>query len=108
MKKIVNIPFLSRPDWAYNAIRVNRMRTNVFKDISVPINADTTVRRRGDITVDTGAYGRYNGEIQIITTDLPADPKTRLVARIKEEDTWILDGITESKSFMLVCNDIGS
>ena len=66
------------------------------------------MRRRGDITVDTGAYGRYNGEIQIITTDLPVDPKTRLVARIKEEDTWILDGITESKSFMLVCNDIGS
>ena len=108
MEKIINIPFLSRPDRSYNAIRVNRMRTNVFKDISVPINADTPVRRRGDITVDTGAYGRYNGEIQIITTDLPADPKTRLVARIKEEDTWILDGITESKSFMLVCNDIGS
>lgn len=108
VEKIVNIPFLSRPDRACNVIRVNRMRTNVFKDISVPINADTTVRRRGDITVDTGAYGRYNGEIQVITTDLPADSKTRLVARIKEEDTWLLDGITENQSFMLVCKDMGS
>ncbi len=47
-------------------------------------------RRRGMITIDNAAYGRYSGELQIVTADRPEDERVNIAGRIAEKDLWKL------------------
>lgn len=63
--------------------------------------ASSQRRARGDITIDNDRYGRYAGELQIVLTDLPADPRVNVVARIVEQDLCLLDCLEAGRKFRL-------
>ena len=46
----------------------------------------TIARKKGSITIDNELYGRYAGEMQIATHDLPVDEKVNVVGMVVEED----------------------
>lgn len=58
-------------------------------------------RRRGDLSIDNLRYGRYEGELQILLRDLPADEKVNVVGRVIDEDLCLLDCLLPGRVFCL-------
>ncbi|TWT13349.1 DUF871 domain-containing protein [Planomicrobium sp. CPCC 101079] len=61
----------------------------------------TIERLCGSITVDNEKYGRYQGEVQLLKRDLPADEKVNVVGRIVEQDRPLLASIQGGVRFQL-------
>ena len=62
------------------------------------IEAENTIDRSiGSITVDNKLYKRYEGETQIIKKDLKADEKVNVIAKVIDQDLWLLNYINENK-----------
>ncbi len=66
---------------------------------SIPPQHDPRERRRGDITIDNCQYGRYEGELQILLQDMPADMRVNVVGRIINDDLCLLDCLLPGRSF---------
>ena len=56
-------------------------------------------RPRGCVTIDNSGYGRYQGELQIVQQDLPADPRVNVVAHIEPTELFLLDYLEPGRSF---------
>ena len=65
----------------------------------------TIVRKKGSITIDNELYGRYAGEMQVATHDLPVDEKVNVVGMVVEEDVSLLPYIGAGKMFQLFLCD---
>ena len=80
----------NRQDAARDVIRSaeSRMNTNVGDRPITPAN--TATRPVGSVTIDNSLYGRYQGELQIMKRDLPADEKVNVIGRVIEEDMPVL------------------
>lgn len=61
-----------------------------------------TARTRGSITIDNVNYGRYSGEIQMIRSDLKADPRVNVIGTVPEEAHLLMDCIGRGQKFTLV------
>lgn len=59
-------------------------------------------RHRGVLTVDNEHYQRYEGEIQVVHTDLPADRRVNVIGTIDLEYLNILDFIKGGDKIMFV------
>ncbi len=59
-------------------------------------------RRRGSITIDNQAYGRYSGELQLLRSDFPADSRVNVIGCVTEAALPLMDCIQRGKRFMLV------
>ena len=95
-QELLKHAFTSRIDEARDAIRAQESRGLV----SGPIFPENTVERRpGDITIDNENYLRYMGELEIIKTPQPADPRINVVARVSKDETFLLDYITPGRKF---------
>lgn len=92
--------FTARPDQARDAIRAQESRALLGNH---KITEDSTWgmgKRCGDITLDNLGYGRYMGELQIITASyIPADARTNTVARILPEEHFLLPYIKPGRKF---------
>ncbi|MFC0235633.1 DUF871 domain-containing protein [Fictibacillus phosphorivorans] len=60
------------------------------------------VFNEGTITVENELYGRYAGELQICLKDIPADTKTNVAGRIKEESLSLMKKVASGKRFVLL------
>ncbi|WP_053368777.1 DUF871 domain-containing protein [Bacillus sp. FJAT-27245] len=91
----------NRQDSARDVIRSmeSRMYALIGSKNVPPLN--TVERVTGSITIDNERYGRYQGEVQITKTDLPADEKVNVVGRMIEEDLPLLPFIKGGCKFML-------
>lgn len=58
-------------------------------------------RPAGSVTIDNEAYGRYMGEMQVITTSLPADPRVNVAAHVIPEEHCLLSYIQPGSIFRL-------
>ena len=56
-------------------------------------------RPKGCVTIDNSDYGRYQGELQIVLQDLPADPRVNVVARIEPTELFLLDYLKPGSAF---------
>ena len=56
-------------------------------------------RPKGSVTIDNSSYGRYQGELQIVLQDLPADPRVNVVAHIEPTELFLLDYLEPGSSF---------
>ncbi|MDA2704317.1 MupG family TIM beta-alpha barrel fold protein [Bacillus cereus] len=65
----------------------------------------TIVRKKGSITIDNELYGRYAGEMQVATHDLPVDEKVNVVGIVVEEDVSLLPYIGAGKMFQIFLCD---
>lgn len=85
-----------RPDFSRDVLRLMDTRT---ADPLEPAN--TNERPKGSITIDNKLYGRYNGEVSITLTDLPADPRVNVIGKIKERDIPLLSLIKPENRILL-------
>jgi len=58
-------------------------------------------RQVGAVTIDNENYLRYMGEMQIIQSLLPTNPRVNLVAQVIPEEVFLLSHIGPGKSFRL-------
>ncbi|MBS4192457.1 DUF871 domain-containing protein [Bacillus sp. FJAT-49705] len=92
---LIDIPHVLRRDeseWVYRSSAGRILAEE--KNFMIVNRGESQARRRGSITIDNQLYDRYMGELQIIKTDLPPDERVNVVARIVDEDMYILDYLT--------------
>ncbi|WP_378955741.1 DUF871 domain-containing protein [Pelosinus sp. sgz500959] len=58
-------------------------------------------RKVGAITIDNQDYLRYMGEMQVVRSSMPADPRVNVVAHIIAEELFLLDYIRPGGTFRL-------
>lgn len=89
---------IDSPKWL---IRFQESRTYSCKGtVTQPENC--IPRNRGCITIDNENYGRYTGEIQLIRSNLPADPRVNVIGTVPEEAFLLMDCVRGGSQFMLV------
>lgn len=97
INKILNSIHTSRIDEARDAIRSHDSRLMLGDNKIIPMN--TVDKFIGDVTIDNFDYGRYMGELQILKTNQIRDARTNVVAKILQEDLYLLKYIKEGKRF---------
>lgn len=99
-KKLLEGTFTARLDEARDAVRAQEGRPRLH-DMNKIIKPDgkAAPRPRGAITLDNEGYGRYMGELQIVRSHLPGDPRINVVAQIDEEELGMLQYITPGRKF---------
>lgn len=92
--------FTRRPDGAKFVIRAVEGR-GILKSLGTTVMANNfqVDRNFGDITVDNENFGRYAGEVQIVADVLPADMRVNIVARIVEEEFFLISCIKPGQKF---------
>ncbi|MES5942429.1 MULTISPECIES: MupG family TIM beta-alpha barrel fold protein [unclassified Bacillus cereus group] len=98
--KVVERVHTNRLDPARDVIRSVESREE-NKVVLQPVS--TISRKKGSITIDNELYGRYAGEMQVATHDLPADEKVNVVGMVVEEDLSLLPYVSAGKMFQLFC-----
>ncbi|BDR57145.1 MupG family TIM beta-alpha barrel fold protein [Xylocopilactobacillus apis] len=91
-----------RPDLARDAIRIIEGRN--LKEGTVTPDAMPQNRSRGSITIDNIDAKRYEGELQFIKNDLPADKTVNVVGQVVKEDLNLLDVFKPNQAVKLVEN----
>ncbi len=82
-------------------MRRSTMTRVIYKDCSVvPQNARSL--RRGDVIIVNDNYSRYKGELQIILKDMENEGNKNVVARIKEEELFLLDYLDSWSHFAII------
>lgn len=98
---LYNRVFTCRPDSPASLVRFAESRT--YSCTGGPVEpARCLPRDWGVITMDNREYGRYSGEIQLIRSPLPADPKVNVIGRLPEPSLLLADCIGRGKAFALV------
>ncbi|RAL24135.1 DUF871 domain-containing protein [Thermoflavimicrobium daqui] len=62
----------------------------------------STSQARGDIFIGNDTFGKYKGELQVILQEMPPDERKNLIARVVEEEHFLLDYIQPWGTFFLV------
>lgn len=88
----------NRQDAAEDVVRSQTSRIELPKNIKIEPH-DNIPRERGFITIDNKNYLRYNGELQICKKTLPADSRVNVVAKLEEDEFFLLDYIDEETKF---------
>ena len=98
--KLLSQKLQSRPEMSYSIVRAANSRA-LTKELNLIIDPGNTPQPRGlgDITIDNSNFGRYMGEVQIVKSALPPDPRVNLVAQISKTDLLLLDALTSGKTF---------
>jgi Uncharacterized conserved protein len=60
------------------------------------------LRKVGSITLDNSLSGRYQGELQLIKYQLPADASVNVIGRIIDSDVKLLDYCEANQAIQLV------
>lgn len=86
------------PGWL---IRFQESR--VYSCKGTDVEPENCIKRvRGSITIDNVNYGRYSGEIQLIRSDLKADPRVNVIGTVPDNARLLLECIKGGQKFMLV------
>ncbi|MBO6304551.1 MAG: DUF871 domain-containing protein [Selenomonadaceae bacterium] len=96
LKKLLKNAFTARADEARDVIRAKEGRLLIKSEIPPENNIE---RKKGCITLDNALYKRYNGELQIIKRDLPSDERVNVVAKVSENELFMLKYILPKTSF---------
>lgn len=87
----------NRLDAARDVVRSETARTDqerfVMTNSIAPMH--TNKRPKGTVTVDNYLYGRYEHELQITLTDLPAHEAVNVIGHVIEEDLPLLDYVRQ-------------
>ncbi len=94
-----DLVFHQRPDVARDAVRLREGRSLKEKTIK-PANIKERVR--GAITLDNKLARRYEGELQLIKRNLPADPTVNVLGYISQNDLDLLEACGANQSIQLV------
>ena len=97
--KAMRLVHTNRQDSGAYAIRSQESRLDFKGSV---IEAENTIQRSmGTICLDNYLYQRYQGELQIILKELPADPKVNVIGQVIEEDMDLLPYIGPGCKFQI-------
>ena len=99
--KTASESFTNRADPARDVIRAVESRSYAQYGNVIVQPKHTVERPAGTVTIDNERYRRYQGEIQITLTDLPADERVNVLGRVVPEDFPILQWIKANQKFKL-------
>lgn len=92
--------FTNRPDSPGRLIRFAESREySCFGGEVTPM--PPAPRGRGAVTMDNSGYGRYSGEIQLIRSNLPPDPRVNVIGRLAPGYELLADCILPGGKFAL-------
>lgn len=97
-REILFAPHTNRTDPGEWVIRSQEARS--ICQAAIPARTNKP-RRTGAVTIDNEDYLRYMGEMQLVRSPMPADPRVNVVAHIIPEELFLLDYITPGGSFRL-------
>lgn len=98
-KELLHKTYTARLDEARDVVRAAESK-KYLRASGLVIPASTPhVRPYGSITIDNEKYGEYMGELQILKRPLPADERVNVVARIPEEEQFLINYIIPGKRF---------
>lgn len=106
LRDLLRSTFTVRPDEGRDVVRAIESRAAVKKS-GITIPAENTVERpKGAVTLDNEGYGRYMGELEIVSADkLPADKRTNVVAQIDPYDIPLIRHLTGNRKFSFRFHD---
>lgn len=87
----------NRGDVSEYVIRSTQSRVK-YKNGDFPAH-DTNLLKLGDVTIDNNLDIRYKGELQIVLKEMPNAGSTNIVARVVEEEQFLLASIQPWESF---------
>ncbi len=87
----------NRGDISDYVIRSTQSRVN-YKNGDFPVH-DTHSLKPGDVTIDNNLDVRYKGELQIVLKEMPNAGSTNIVAKVVEEERFLLQHIQPWQSF---------
>ncbi|MBU8595984.1 DUF871 domain-containing protein [Shouchella clausii] len=91
-KKILfDEPHFYRGDVSDYMIRSTQSRVKYRGEAFPPHN--TTDIKRGDVVIESELYEQYAGELQIALKDMNNSGRTNVVARIREEEIFLIDSL---------------
>ncbi|MCT6923038.1 MupG family TIM beta-alpha barrel fold protein [Metasolibacillus sp.] len=96
-KIVLEEPHFNRGDVSDYVIRSTQSRVK-YKADDFPAH-DTVPLTVGDITIDNNLDVRYKGELQVVLQDMPNAGSSNVVARVKEEERFLLKHIQPWASF---------
>ena len=91
-----------RGDICDTVIRSTRNSRDKYSDRSFVLHNAPRNIKRGDILIESDEYGNYKGELEIALKDFQNSGKSNVVARIKEEEVFILDFIKPNQKFNFI------
>ena len=95
-------PFTTRPDEARDVVRTQESR-HYIQERHITVTADNCGPRNiGYVTLDNEKYGRYQGELQIIKSYLPADHRVNIVASLSNDEKRLITYLTPNKPFRFI------
>lgn len=97
-KKIVLDEFhFNRGDCSDYVLRSTQSRVKYKGESFSPFN--TPDIKRGDVLIESDLYSRYAGELQVALKDMKNSGKTNIVARISEDELFLLELIQPWSKF---------
>lgn len=79
-------------DEADDVVRIEESRYHFNSKNPVKFKKEEIMyRQRGSVTIDNEKYLRYMGEMQILKVDLPSDERVNVIAKVVDEDLFLLD-----------------
>lgn len=90
----------NRGDVSSNFIRSTQSRVK-YKGHKFEVFNNCDIKR-GDVIVESSEYGHYAGELQIAKSDMINNGKTNVVARIKENEIFLIDYIKAWQKFEFI------
>lgn len=97
--KILQQPHTVRPDNPQDVIRSQEARHYCTSEINA---YNTTVRNTGTVTIDNKLNGRYQGELQLLKTDLPAHPHVNVIGEICEAERSLIRCMKPNDTFKFI------
>ncbi|MEW8973857.1 MAG: MupG family TIM beta-alpha barrel fold protein [Tissierellaceae bacterium] len=91
-----------RGDICDTVIRSTKNSRDKYKDRSFAVHNAPKYIKRGDILIESDEYGNYKGELEIALKDFENSGKSNVVAKIKEEEIFILDCIRPNQKFNFI------
>ncbi len=91
--------FHQRADVSRDVVRLREGRSLVSNEIK-PLNSG--VRKQGAITLDNVLSGRYQGELQLVKYQLPADNTVNVIGQIVDADLGLLKYCMANQAIQLV------
>ncbi|WP_026692505.1 DUF871 domain-containing protein [Peribacillus kribbensis] len=96
---LIGLEHKNRMDSARDVIRSEPARMHAMENGLTIAPGPVHDRMKGSVTLDNSLYGRYQGELQIVKRNLPADPKVNVVGNIVEKDLGLLTYLYPGKAF---------
>ncbi len=90
-------PHFNRGDVSDYVIRSTQSRVK-YKNGDFPAH-DTHPLQLGDVTIDNNLDVRYKGELQVVLKAMPNAGSTNIVAKVVEEERFLLSQIQPWASF---------